>query len=114
MRQGEIWLIKIPSSVGHEYFKDRPALIIQSDFIIKKSNVCTIIPLTSNIGNRSADDIIIESDDKNRLYCDSLLKVSHLYSFDRSRFVKKIGEVDKNICKRIKKYLRKHFDIIYK
>ncbi len=111
MRQGEIWLIKIPSSVGHEYFKDRPALIIQSDFIIKKSNVCTIIPLTSNIGNRLADDIIVESDDKNRLYCDSLLKVSHLYSFDRSRFVKKIGEVDKSILKKAKIYIKKHFGL---
>ncbi len=90
MRQGEIWLIKIPSSVGHEYFKDRPALIVQSDFITKKSKVCTIVPLTSNIGNRSADDIIIKRNDRNNLYCDSVLKVQHFYSFDRSRFVKKL------------------------
>jgi mRNA-degrading endonuclease toxin of MazEF toxin-antitoxin module len=111
MRQGEIWLITIPSSVGHEYFKDRPALIVQSNTITKKSKVCTVIPLTSNIGNRSANDIIIKSDSKNRLYCDSVLKVQHFYSFDRSRFIKKIGESDRENWKKLEEYIKKHFDI---
>lgn len=111
MRQGEIWLIKIPNSVGHEYFKDRPALIVQSDFITRKSKVCTIILLTSNISNRSRDDIIIKSNNKNNLYCDSVLKVQHFYSFDRSRFIKQIGQADKYVWEKLERYVRKHFGL---
>ncbi len=111
MRQGEIWLIKIPNSVGHEYFKDRPVLIVQSDYITQMSKVCTIIPLTSNIGNRSADDIIIKRNNRNNLYCDSVLKVQHFYSFDSSRFVKKIGDIDGSVWGNMEKYIKKHFNL---
>ena len=52
MKQGEIWMVKFPEDTeGHEYIKDRPAVIIESDLQLKKSNVFTILPITSNINN---------------------------------------------------------------
>jgi len=61
MKQGEIWLVKFLNSVGHEYKKERPALIIETDYQIKKSSVFTIIPLTSNSNNKIRDDILVGS-----------------------------------------------------
>lgn len=111
MKQGEIWLVKFLNSVGHEYKKERPALIIENDFQIKKSSVFTIIPFTSNSNNKIKDDILVDRDNQNRLFCNSILKVHHIQSFDKSRFIKRIGAVNKNIIEQVKDYLRIHFDL---
>ena len=111
MKQGEIWLVKFLNSVGHEYKKERPALIIETDYQIKKSSVFTIIPLTSNSNNKIKDDILVVKDSQNRLYCNSVLKVHHIQSFDKSRFVKRIGVVKKEIIEQVKNYLKIHFGL---
>ena len=111
MKQGEIWLVKFLNSVGHEYKKERPALIIEADYQIKKSSVFTIIPLTSNSNNKIRDDILVIKDSQNRLYCNSVLKVHHIQSFDKSRFVKRIGVVKKEIIEQVKNYLKIHFGL---
>jgi len=111
MKQGEIWLVKFLNSVGHEYKKERPALIIETDYQIKKSSVFTIIPLTSNSNNKIRDDILVVKDSQNRLYCNSVLKVHHIQSFDKSRFVKRIGVVKKEIIEQVKNYLKIHFGL---
>lgn len=69
------------------------------------------MPLTSNVSNRSADDIMIKSDKNSNLYCDSVLKVYHLTSFDHSRSVKRIGAVNNNILGKVKDYIKKHFNL---
>lgn len=111
MKQGEIWLVKFLNSVGREYKKDRPALIIEASSQIKKSSVFTIIPLTSNSNNKIRDDILVARDSQNRLFCDSILKVHHVQSFDQSRFIKRIGVVNKDIIEQVKNYLRIHFSL---
>jgi len=111
MKYGEIWTVVFTGSVGHEFAKDRPALIIESDNQLKIDNVITIMPLTSKNKN-FCDDIIIAKSDLNNLYCDSVLKVHHIQSFDRSRFIRKIGVVENEVMDKIKQYLKKHFGII--
>ena len=111
MRYAEIWFVNFSESVGHEYKKDRPVLIVQSNRQLGVTNMVTIIPLTSNLKNRRQDDILIQKDSNNRLHFDSLLKVYHMKSFDYSRFIRKIGIASNEIMDSVKLYLRKHFDI---
>jgi mRNA interferase MazF len=112
MKQKEIWIVKYPEdTAGHEYKKERPGLIIESDLQIQKTNVFTVAPLTSNLNNIIADDILIKKDTENNLFCDSVLKVHHIQSFDCSRFIKKVGEINDVILEKIKMYLKKHFDL---
>jgi mRNA interferase MazF len=112
MRQKEIWIVKYPAdAVGHEYKKERPGLIIESDFQIQKTNIFTVAPLTSNLGNITADDILIKKDRENNLFRDSVLKTHHIQSFDRSRFIKRVGKINEKLSEKVKEYLRKHFDL---
>jgi len=111
MKQGEIWLVKFLNSVGHEFKKERPALIIEVDSQIQKSAVFTIIPLTSNSNNKIKDDILVVRNNQNKLFCDSILKAHHIQSFDKSRFIKKIGVVKDDIFEQVKNYLRIHFGL---
>ena len=112
MRKGEIWLVKFiqEASVGHEYVKDRPALIIEDTSRIRATTVVTLMPMTTS-QNKHQDDIVVRKDSKTRLYKDSLVKVHHIVSFDKDRFIHRIGEVDSCIMVQVAKYLKKHFGI---
>ena len=113
MKKGEIWLIKLDKgkSVGHEYYNDRPALIIMADNLIPAGSVVTIMLLSSS-GKGRSDDIAIKKDDNNRLYAGSIIKVHHIISYDKLRFIHKIGEADVKIIKEVENYIKKHFGIV--
>jgi mRNA interferase MazF len=112
MKQKEIWVIKYPEdTAGHEYKKERPGLVIEADLQIQKTNVFTVVPLTSNLNNMTTDDILIKRDAENNLFRDSVLKIHHIQSFDSSRFIKGIGKINDNTLEKVKAYLKKHFDL---
>jgi len=108
---GDLFLVDFDPSAGHEYQGKRPALVIESDEQIKKSNLITILPLTSNLENKVDDDILVETDGDNRLKFDSIVKVYDIISFDYSRFINYIGKIDQEKMKKVKEYLIKHFDL---
>lgn len=107
MRQGEIYLVNFEPSVGREYRKVRPALVIQSDGI--SSALVTIMPISSKINSWQEPDVFIAKDAKNRLMCDSIIRVRQISSFDTERFIKRIGEVNSPVLRKVRGYLRKHF-----
>lgn len=107
---GIYWVIFDPS-VGHEYKGKRPAVVIQSDAQLSKSNLITVMPLTSQITKLHKDNILVKADKQNCLYTDSLIKVHNIQSFDVARFVKKTGVMDNSIMQKIQEYLKLHFDI---
>lgn len=111
MKQGEIWLINYPDGAGHEYFKERPALIIESNKQIIKTNIYTVVAITSNTNNITDDDILIARNNFNNLHSDSVIKVHHIQSFDMSRFLKKIGKVKTQVLGDVKEYLKMHFEL---
>jgi mRNA-degrading endonuclease toxin of MazEF toxin-antitoxin module len=86
-------------------------LVVESNKQITKSNLVTVLPLTSNLDNKTNDDIFIEADKDNHLKFDSIIKVYNVVSFDRLRFINKIGKVNQLVLKEVKDYLLKHFDL---
>ncbi len=108
---GDVVWVEFDPSVGHEYQSKRPAIVVQSDEQLKKTNLVTIIPLTSQRDNHMPDDILVEACKENNLMSDSLAKVYCITSFDYSRFEKVIGKINEDMTVKIKDYLRKHFGI---
>ncbi len=111
IQYGEIWLVDFDPSTGHEFQNQRPALVIQANDKIQRSNVVTIMPLTSNLSNALADDIVVKKSQNNKLLSDSVLKTYYIVSFDYSRFIKKIGDSDALDLCQVKRYLLAHFGI---
>jgi len=68
--------------VGHEFKKSRPGVVVTSDDHISQTNLITLMPITSNVENPLDEDIIVKKSKANNLFCDSLIKVQHIYSFD--------------------------------
>lgn len=106
---GHIYLVNFDPSIGKEYQKVRPALVVQSNSI--ESDLVTVIPISSKIETRIADDIVLFKNDRNRLLHDSVLKVRQISSFDKRRFVHYIGAADEPTIKAVAQYLLKHFNL---
>lgn len=105
-QRGQIWLVNFEPSFGHEYQKIRPAMIIQNKKYIDFSNLLTVIPISSQTNNPAELDILIKADSQNRLMKDSLLKLKHISSFDKRRFIKLIGIAAKNTMENTDKNLQ--------
>lgn len=110
-KYGEVHLVDFEPSTGHEYQKKRPAVVIQTTEQLRRSSLVTIMPLTSQTGKKLTEDILAKKDHTNRLFADSVIKVHCITSFDKTRFLKRIGVIDTQILEQIKEYLRIHFDL---
>ena len=106
LRCGQIWLVNFDPSIGHEYNKMRPALIVQNDRFITDDALVTLIPLSSQLHKTFSLDVFIAKDEQNRLMTDSLVKTNQLSTFDQRRLVKLIGNVDSAILKKVKKNIK--------
>ncbi|OQX72636.1 MAG: MazF family transcriptional regulator [Bacteroidetes bacterium 4484_249] len=104
-RRGQIWLVNFDPSIGHEYKKIRPAIIIQCEKYITTSSLLTVIPVSSKIANHTDLDIFVKKDSLNRLMKDSLIKTKQISSFDNRRFIKLIGLVSDKMMVNIDKNL---------
>lgn len=111
MKQGDIYLVNFDPSVGREYKKVRPALIVQNKTTLKTSPYVTVMPISSKIEGWRNPDIFIQKDKKNRLIADSLIKAQQISSFDKKRFIKRIGEVNSPTIRKVRGYIRKHFQL---
>ena len=101
IRFGDVVWVEFDPSVGHEYQSKRPAIVVQSDEQLKKTNLVTIIPLTSQKDNRMSDDILVEARKENNLMTDSVAKVYCVTSFDYARFEKVIGKINEEMKMKI-------------
>lgn len=111
-KQGEIYLIDFgTNSVGHEYQKNRPGVIVQADKQIPKTSLVTVVPFSSKVEKIGPDDIFVQRDPLNRLFEDSILRIHNIVSFDYKRFFHQIGVVSPPVLNQIKTGLRQHFGI---
>jgi len=100
-QRGQLWLVNFEPSIGHEYRKVRPALIVQQDQYISTGSLLTVIPLSTQLHKARKLDVRIEKDATNRLMKDSLAKTVQMSSFDRQRFIKYIGALHADVMQRI-------------
>lgn len=108
---GNIYYVEHDPSVGHEYRGKRPAMVIQEKNVSESSTVVTVMPMTSQLNQLGPSDVLIEKDSKNRLTLDSVIKVHHISSFDKSRFIHMIGKAGSPTIRQVRGYLRRHFGL---
>ena len=112
MREGDIYLVEIPASGGHEQAGLRPAIIVQSTNLEKLPTVL-IVPLTSKI--KAADfpfTFIIEPDEFNNLDVSSVVLVFQLRAIDKRRIKNKLGELKQDKLEILKQNLKKIMGLI--
>lgn len=106
MQEGDIYLVEIPLSGGHEQAGLRLAIIVQAVGIEKVPTVL-IVPLTSKL--RAADfpfTFIIEPDQTNNLNVESVALVFQLRAIDKRRLKNKIGKIEQEKLELLKRILK--------
>mgnify|MGYP001588507911 CR=1 FL=1 len=101
---------------GHIYFVEfdplRPAVLVSSDDLIRRSNLISCVPFTANTNNVVAtDDVLVKKDVSNNLFADSILKTQHISTFDKNRVKKYVGVLDGTILKNLKNLVIRNFDL---
>ena len=88
-QRGEVWLITLDPTVGHEIQKTRPCLIVSPPEINDHLTVMLVAPLTS--GSRPAPFRVATSFAGKP----GLLLLEQVRAVDAQRLVKKLGKVDR-------------------
>lgn len=112
LQHGHIYFVEFDPSAGHEFKKTRPAVLISSDDLIKRSNLISCVPFTGNTNNVVAtDDVLVKKDGSNNLFADSILKAQHISTFDKNRVKKYVGILDNSTLKNLKNLIIRNFDL---
>jgi mRNA interferase MazF len=103
MKKGEIWLVNIPSSRGHEQHGSRPIIITSNP----EANIIAIIPLTTNLSYSRFDHTIkINPSHCNGLNEKSLALIFQVRAIDKNKLIKNIGIIENLTLEAINKKLK--------
>ena len=99
VKRGDIWLVNLDPTVGHEIKKSRPAVVIQNDLGNKYSPITIIAPITSqNLEKVYPIEVLLNGD--SGLKKASKILLNQIRAIDKRRLIKKLGIVNKdNIAK---------------
>lgn len=95
MTFGDIYLVEIPASGGHEQQGVRPAIVVQTAENIDRVPTVLIVPFTTQI--RAANfpfTFVVEADSTNNLTSTSIALVFQLRAIDKKRMKSKIGSLN--------------------
>ena len=108
MKKGEVWVVNIPVTDGHEQHGTRPVIVLADT----PSSVVVGIPCTTNMrALRFPYTISITASKHNGLLEDSVALVLQIRAIDKKRLHQKIGEVEKEALQKIEGELRRLLQI---
>lgn len=111
-KRGEIYLTALDPTVGHEIKKVRPALVIQNDTSNRYSAITMVAPVTSTVRlPLSPLHILLPAGASTGLAVASVAVFNQIRAVDRSRLIKKLGEVDAFILLQVDEAVKAAFGL---
>jgi len=108
MKRGEIWLVELPSTNGHEQAGKRPVIVLAET----EANIVIIVPFTSNLqALRFPHTIEVKPFKANGLTSISIALVFQIRAIDKKRLKNKIGELEASILAELDSVLKKILQI---
>ncbi|MDP2691628.1 MAG: type II toxin-antitoxin system PemK/MazF family toxin [bacterium] len=107
--QGELWLVKLDPTEGSEIRKTRPCLIISRTIINDHMRTVTVIPLSGIKKHKSVLIVPISANETNGLSKDSNIIIPQIRTISKSRFKKKLGQIDPGLFENIKESFQTYF-----
>ncbi len=97
MKRGDIYLVDLYNSKGHEQRGRRPALVMG-----EANGLTVVIPLTSNTRTaRFSHTFPIDSSKENGLDSTSVILIFQIVSLDNGRLIRKIGRLSPSEMKAV-------------
>ena len=89
--RGDVLDVSLDPSIGREYMKTRPCLVIQSDLLNKYSQTTVVVPITGAENARGGPTYVPVRKGEAGLPKDSFIVCHQLRTVDESRFGKLYG-----------------------
>ncbi len=111
VKRGEIWLVNLDTTIGHEIKKSRPGVIIQNDIGNKYSTITIIAPITSqNIENIYPIEVLLKKENSG-LEKESKVLLNQIRAIDKVRLIKKLGILNNEIMIKIDDAIKISLDL---
>jgi mRNA interferase MazF len=108
MNKGEIWLVNLPSTDGHEQTGIRPVIVLAD----VAPDIVIIVPCTTNIqALRYPNTLEILPSKETGLTSVSIALIFQIRAIDKKRLSKKIGDIPKTMVNSIDKNLKRIFEM---
>jgi mRNA interferase MazF len=108
--RGEVWLVSLDPTVGHEVQKTRPAVVVSSNIYNRHNWVVVVMPLTSH-DTAEYDQVLIEPPEGG-VTAASVTLPDQIRAVDRRRLVKRLGRVGRDSLHGIDRSLRIVLDLL--
>lgn len=95
-RRGEVWIVELDPTRGHEMQKTRHCLVVQSDVLNKKLPTYIIAPITSKVREEWFPIGIVLKKSEGGLSKESQIMLNQIKAADVTRFKRKIGKLSEN------------------
>lgn len=106
VKRGEIWLVNLDPTVGHEMRKIRPAVIIQNNIGNKYSPLTIVAPLTSQGTEKIYPVEVLLTSENADVDKDSKVLLSQIRTIDKIRLVRKLGSVNLEVIENLNQALK--------
>ena len=106
VKRGDVWLVNLDPTLGHEIKKSRPAVIIQNDIGNKFSPIIIIAPITSQHLNEVYPTEVGLGKGSSGLDSDSKALLNQIRAIDKVRLIKKLGHIDELLMEKINDALK--------
>jgi len=110
-KRGEIWLVSLEPTIGHEIGKTRPALVISHDRNNQFADTITVIPITSKTEKIYPFETFISKEEA-KLPKDSKVKSNQIRTVDKRRLVKFISRIPEGKLRQVEQATLIHLGII--
>ena len=109
-KRAEIWLVSLEPVQGSEIGKTRPALLISNNRNNEFASTITLIPITTPTSRIYPFEVMVHATNSGLLH-DSKIKCNQVRTVDKSRLIKKIGQIPQKYIKKVEEALLIHLDI---
>ncbi|MBU4202286.1 MAG: type II toxin-antitoxin system PemK/MazF family toxin [Candidatus Altiarchaeales archaeon] len=104
MNKGDVWLVQLPQTNGHEQAGTRPVVILRET----EANIAVVIPFTSNIqALRFPHTLEIRPSKENGLKDISVALVFQIRAIDKKRLVRRAGKLSAKSLEKVDSMLKK-------
>lgn len=105
--RGDVWLVNLDPTMGHEIKKSRPAVIIQNNLGNKYSPITIVAPITSQNTERIYPIEVLLTRENSGVQKESKALLNQIRAVDKRRLMKKIGKLSDEVLEQLDDALRR-------